>query len=130
MLNVVDKLELRWVGHARRVLKSTPKIQVVGLLHWARDGYAAARATNGPVAPYIQVFSDGYRLGALLSERLLREEIPVSVDGEDLVLSLSEDEHRSYAVRQASLSDVPGGLVEQGMSCRQTDRSAPEERHL
>lgn len=112
MLNVVDKPELRSLCNERLILKSTQQVHAVSLLHWARDGYAVARATNGLIAPYIQVFADGYRLGAFLSERLLREEIPVSVDGEDLVLSLSEDEHRSYVVRQASLSDVPGGLVE------------------
>jgi hypothetical protein len=112
MLKVVEKPELRSLRNERLVLKSTPLIQVTGLLHWARDGYAVARATDEPVAPYIQVFADGYRLGALLSERLLREEIPVSYDGDDLVLSLSEEEYRTYVVRQASLPDVPGGLVE------------------
>jgi len=93
-------------------LRSTPSVYVVGLLHWARDGYAVARATGGPVAEFIQVFADGYRLGAVLAEGLLRDEIPVTFETADVVLRLTDEEHRAFQVRQASLPDVPKDLVE------------------
>jgi hypothetical protein len=112
MLSVAEASPRREVPPYRLVLRSTPLVCAAGLLQWARNGYTVARATEQPVAPFIQVFADGYRLGAVLAEQLLRGDIATSIDAGDVVLSLSMEEHHAYRVRQASLPDVPGGLVE------------------
>ncbi|HET9642743.1 MAG TPA: hypothetical protein VFP68_05195 [Burkholderiaceae bacterium] len=93
-------------------LKSTPLVYVLGLLHWACQGYRAAEDTEQPVAPYIKVFAEGYRLGPVLAERLLRAEIPVSSDGVDIVLRLTSEERQAWQLSQVDVSCTRGDSID------------------
>lgn len=77
-------------------LKSTSFCHVPGTLAWAKAGYQAELCCFGAVGPFIGVFADGYRLGAVLAERVLRGDIVSVVDGDTVILKLSEDEYRLY----------------------------------
>jgi hypothetical protein len=93
-------------------LKSNGLIDVVNLLAWARRTYRCEMQLRGPVAPIIAPFSDGYGLGPVLAERLLRAEIQAVADGDEVVIWLCDSDARDYKTRRATLSDVPRGLVE------------------
>ncbi len=77
-------------------LLSTSFCHVPGVLAWAKAGYQAELCCFGAVGPFIGVFADGYRLGAVLAERVLRGDILTVVDGDAVLLKLSEDEYRLY----------------------------------
>lgn len=75
-------------------LLSSPAINTAGLLVWAREGYVAERRRGGAVASFIAVFGDGYALGTVLAERLLRGETNARIVGDEVELYLTEEEAR------------------------------------
>ena len=73
-------------------LLSTPGVNTAGLLAWARNGYVSELTRGGPVAPFIAVFAEGYGLGAVVAERVLRGETSAVIDGEEVELRLNGEE--------------------------------------
>ena len=77
-------------------LLSTPGVNTAGLLAWAKAGYAAEMKFGRPVGPFIAVFAEGYGLGAVVAERVLRGETDLVVDGEEVELRLNGEETRLF----------------------------------
>jgi hypothetical protein len=77
-------------------LLSTPGVNTAGLLAWAKAGYTAERKSGRPVGPFIAVFAEGYGLGAVVAERVLRGETDLLVDGEEVELHLNSEETRLF----------------------------------
>lgn len=92
-------------------LKSTPMLNTAGTLTWARVVYQTEVQRRGAVAPFIAIFADGYGLGAVLAERLLRGETVYTAQGEEVLVMLDDEEARMYDTWHATRGDIPA-LVE------------------
>ena len=84
-------LELRLTSNE---LAHTP-----GIVAWTLAGYRAAKRNDDHVGPFIAVLSDGYDLGAVIAERVLRGDIVHRVEGDDVVLCLGELDADTYESR-------------------------------
>ena len=101
------------VDHTASVVRllSTPGVNTAGLLAWARAGYAAEMAAGQPVGPFIAVFAEGYGLGAVVAERVLRGETDLVVDGEEVELRLNSEETRLFKTCGQAASRDPKTTV-------------------
>jgi len=94
-------LEVRLTSNA---LAYTP-----GIFAWTQTGYRAAKQQDDPLAPFISVLADGYDLGAVIAERVLRGDIAHRVEGDDVVLSLGELDAVTYEGRHRFINRCADG---------------------
>ncbi|RTL26841.1 MAG: hypothetical protein EKK47_20145 [Burkholderiales bacterium] len=92
----------------RLQLTSRDLLSAPGLVNWAKAGYATEISRGGHVGPFIAVLADGYDLGPILAEKVLRGEISVVEDGICAVLLLDDEQLRCYVTRRADLQCRPG----------------------
>lgn len=90
-------------------------IHAPGIVQWACTFYVTAKQRGEPVGPALATIADGFDLGVVLAERLLNGDITFKVDGDAVVLSLTDQDWSIYAVRQATKQDIPGELVQVDM---------------
>ncbi len=83
-------------------------IDLATMLQEAVREYRKAQSDGKAVAQSLVIFSDGFGLGPILSEMLVRGEIPAYRSGLGLTLFLSEADKIMYTVRMHSLPDVVG----------------------
>ena len=93
-------------------LLSTPGVNTAGLLAWAKAGYTAEMRLGRPVGPFIAVFAEGYGLGAVVAERVLRGDTDLVVDGEEVELRLNSEETRLFKTCGQSSSRDPKTTVQ------------------
>ena len=75
-------------------LAHTPRI-----VAWTLAGYRAAKRNDDLVGPFIAVLCDGYDLGVVIAERVLRGDIAHRVECDDVVLCLGELDAVTYETR-------------------------------
>jgi hypothetical protein len=90
-------------------------VHAPGIVRWARAFYESAKHRGEPVGPALATIADGFDLGVVLAERLLNGDIEIKVDGNCVVLSLTDQDWSTYAVRQATKQDIPTELVQVDM---------------
>lgn len=97
---------------ARRIrLTANPLVNTAGLLEWACIGFRTEKARGGHLAPFLAVLADGYKLGIVLAERVLRGEIMTLVEGEEVVLLLDAESARIFdAVQRTAREDAEHGM--------------------
>lgn len=83
-----------WARQIR--LNATEMVNTAGLVQWAMLGYRTERHRDGPVGPFIALLADGYRLGSVLAERVLRGEIMTHFEGDAVVLMLDAENARLF----------------------------------
>jgi hypothetical protein len=90
-------------------LTSTEAINASGILRWAQLGYQASIKQQQAVAPFIAVMADGFGLGVVLAERVLRGEIKYVIEDSDVILLMTEQDVLDLSVRNAALlhRDLP-----------------------
>lgn len=104
---VTTKPSLANLGLRRLVLTGCCSTNASTLLKWARSGYESASKSKSHVGPYVQIFADGFDLGALLAECLLRGEIPVEiVDDDTLHMLLNKDQALVYQARLNGITPI------------------------
>lgn len=94
MTNPLSEDLYSWARQVR--LNATEMVNTAGLVRWAMLGYRTERRRDGPVGPFIALLADGYRLGSVLAERVLRGEIVTHFDGDEVVLMLDADNARLF----------------------------------
>jgi hypothetical protein len=104
---VTTKPTLANHGLRRLVLTGCCSTNAATLLKWARSGYDAAAKTKAHVGPFVQIFADGFNLGAMLAEALLRGEIPVEiVDDDSLHILLNKEQVLVYVARMNGITPI------------------------
>lgn len=92
-------------------LQSGSGIHAPGIVQWAIRYYQTSQERREPIGPCLAPLADGFDLGVVLAERVLSGRVPFRIDGDSVVLSLSDEDWSIYAVRQATKQDIPSGLV-------------------
>ena len=104
---VTSKPLLANVGRRRLVLTSADSTNVATLLKWTRAGYETAMRSSARLGDYLQVFADGFNLGTVLAEALMRGDIPVEiVDDSTLHVMLSAEQASLYMSRARGISPL------------------------
>lgn len=99
-----------WATRLR--LTANPLVHTAGLVEWARIGFETEKARDGHLAPFLVVLADGYRLGIVLAERVLRGEIMTLVENEEVVLLLDAENARIYeTVQRNARADAEDGML-------------------
>lgn len=94
-------------GRKQRLVLTTTcgRTNLPSLLHWSRSGYQTALAEHREVGSFIQVFAEGYGLGVILAEQLLRGELPTHpVEEEEdqaLFIYLTDEQAECFRARPA-----------------------------
>lgn len=107
MTNPTSQDIYSWAKQVR--LSATEMVNAAGLVQWAMLGYRAERGRDGPVGPFIALLADGYRLGSVLAERVLRGEIVTHFDGDAVVLMLDADNARLFDSLDPPAPSCPAG---------------------
>lgn len=104
---VTLKPSLANIGRRRLVLTSTDSTNVSTLLKWARSGYETASRSHARLGDYLQIFADGFDLGTVLAEGLMRGDIPVEIiDDSTLHVMLNEEQALQYTSRVRGISPL------------------------
>lgn len=97
-----------WATRIR--LTANRLVHTAGLVEWASTGFQTEKARGGHLAPFLAVLADGYQLGIVLAERVLRGEIMTLVENEEVVLLLDAENARIYdTVQRAMRADAGHG---------------------
>jgi hypothetical protein len=80
-------------------LESNDWAHTPGIVSWALNGYRDAKRIDAPVGPFLAVLAYGYDLGAVIAERVLRGDILHRVEGDEVVISLTELDCVTYEGR-------------------------------
>lgn len=94
MSNTTSPECFSWARQVR--LNPNRMVNAAGLVQWAMLGYRTERHRDGPVGPFIAVLAEGYGLGIVLAERVLRGDIVTRFDGEAIVLMLDAANARLF----------------------------------
>lgn len=105
LVGVSTKPSLAHAGLHRLVLTAAPKTNAPTLLRWARAGYSSANREGTSIGKYLEVFADGFNLGIVIAECLMRGTVPVEiVDDETLHVLLTDQQHQDFVSRLKGVS--------------------------
>ena len=97
-----------WATRVR--LTANRLVNTAGLVEWASIGFQTEKARGGHLAPFLATLADGYQLGIVLAERVLRGEIMTLVENEEVVLLLDAECARIYDTeRRIARADAVDG---------------------
>lgn len=90
-------------------LGSNDLVYTPGIVSWAVKGYRDAKRIDDHVATFLAVLADGYDLGAVIAERVLRGDIPHRVEGDEVVILLAELDCVTYEGRHTRVDQRNDG---------------------